>query len=68
MSMNFAYDTDCFSGKGFLHDFGSAISAFAQTKAHEVRISHFDQNVVDTVDVDIFNLSLFHVIEDAAIT
>jgi hypothetical protein len=31
-------------------------------------VSHLDQNVVDTVNMDVLNLSSFHVIKDSTIT
>lgn len=68
MSMDFAYNPHGLSRKCFLHHFSSTIGAFAQTESHEMWISHLDQNVVDTVNMDVLDLSPLHVIEDSAIT
>jgi hypothetical protein len=68
MTMNFAYNSHGLGRKTFLHHLSCTICAFAQTESHEMWISHLDQNVVDTVNMDVLNLSSFHVIKDSAIT
>jgi hypothetical protein len=68
MTMDFAHNPHGLSREGFLHYFCSTIGAFAQTESHEMGISHLDQYVVNTVNMDVLNLSPFHVIEDSAIT
>lgn len=66
--MDFADNTDGFSGESFLDHFGSTVCTFAQAVSDEGGIGHFDQNIVDTVNMEILDLSPFHIIKDSAIT
>ena len=62
MTMNFAYNPNGLGRKSFLYYLSCTICAFAQTESNEMWVSHLDQNVVDTVNMDVLNLSSFHVI------
>lgn len=42
----------------------STVSSFLYTEANEPRVSHFHQNIVNAVNMDAANASLFHVLHN----
>ena len=45
-------------------DLGPAVSLLADTEAHEYWVGHFDQDIVHTVHMHIFDPAWFHIIQD----
>ena len=68
MTVNFAYDTDSFGGEGLLDDFGGALGSFAQTVADEGRVGHLHQNVIHTIDVNVLDPALLHIVQYTTIS